>query len=186
MLKQSQEQFRAPAGEKLEILTPEREALIELLAGGDEKKKELYSKILPRYWESLKEFKDEAAKELEESGFRPKESQAEDKEEATGLVEELIEQGVFPVVTVKKEHAQKLKKDGLTAKETWIPGTKVIVGTLGLPPYNPEEDRIAFEIVGISPEDIEPRITGQEKTFQGIIAFKSSRIGPEHLRELSI
>lgn len=186
MPKPGQEQQRASADWKLAILTPEREALIELLAGGDEKKKELYGKILPRYWESLKEFKDEAVKELEESGFRPKESQAGDKEEASGIVEELIEQGVFPVVTVKKEYAQKLKKDGLTAKETWIPGTKVIVGTLGLPPYDPEEDRVAFEIIGITPEDIEPRITGQEKTFQGIIAFKHSRIGPEHLRELSI
>jgi len=175
-----------PANQKLAILSPEREALIELLAGGDKEKEKLYKKILPEYWERLTEFKNSAEEERQRSGSRPKESQAEDYDEATDLAQTLIQNGVFPIVTVKKEYAQKLKEDGLTAQETWIPGERMIVGTLGLPPYQMEEDRVAFEIVDISPDAIEPRITGKDKTFQGVVAFKKQRIAPEHLRELSI
>ena len=108
----------------------------------------------------------------------------EDLEEAREYIHDLYESGERPVVTVPQEYAEILSQ-GLAAQTTWISDLKIIAGTFGRPPYMPEgEERKIIEISDIPLESIQPRMTGKEKAFQGVVILRGP-IKPEAMRVLT-
>jgi hypothetical protein len=100
-------------------------------------------------------------------------------EEAQEVIRNLIERGEYPVVTIPARYKEELSH-GLSPHSTWIPEQQLICGTLGRKPYFPhEEERIAVT-VEISPDQIEPRATGPDHHWHGIVVLHGP-IPPEAL-----
>jgi len=102
-----------------------------------------------------------------------------ERDKAVEYVRDLIITGAKPVITVPKKYVEIVKERGLSEHPTWIPGTNRIVGTLGRKPYG-GEDRVAFS-VDVNPDEIEPRFTGPDVEFRGVVGFKIKHIPPENL-----
>ena len=99
--------------------------------------------------------------------------------EAEEALWNLFEQGMLPVVTVQKKYLNFLKK-GLRKSSSWI-GENIIAGTIGRDPYLPSgEERVLVKIKVSSPEQLEPRLTGEDRKFHGVVAFRGP-IEPEQL-----
>ncbi len=105
-----------------------------------------------------------------------------DPEEAREFVYTLIEQGEVPCVSVPEKYLAALQK-GLMAYSSWIPGMNAIVGTLGRKPYLPNSEegkRVLVRIKKIDPHNIQPRFTGPDKSFHGVVLLDGP-IPPEDL-----
>ncbi len=90
-------------------------------------------------------------------------------------VEELIATGVRPVITIPKEFAEDVIEYGITSvpKHDLRTGKKFsfVAGVIGIDPYLPEsEERLVFEI-DPSQVRIEPRLTGSDTAFHGVVGF---------------
>jgi len=102
-------------------------------------------------------------------------------EEAEEFIQNIIESGFCPVVTVPKQYEEELKK-GLAPQTTWIPGVEVIAGTIARRPYLPKgEERIIVRIEGIPHKHVVPRFTGEDHKFHGIVVLKGP-IAPESMK----
>lgn len=95
----------------------------------------------------------------------------QDVEEARNSIKELRDAGVNPFISIPREYVETIKKEGtIRAKETWIPRAHILAGTIGIEPYAPEADRMIFEVVNTKTR-VEPRFTGKDKKFHGIVWF---------------
>lgn len=104
----------------------------------------------------------------------------EDIDEAREFIEELFEKGERPIVTVKEKWVDLLRA-GLRPHSSWIDGFDEVVGTYGRDPYLPEgEKRVRVRVNGIDIKQIEPRFTGKDKKFHGVVILKGP-IQPEHI-----
>jgi len=107
----------------------------------------------------------------------------EDPEDARDFIREAMEKGQRPTVTVPVEYAEIARK-GLKARSTWIDNLEIIAGTLGKEPYNfGKKERVVFQIDIEDPEQIEPRFTGPDAHFHGVLVLRGP-IGPERLKEI--
>jgi len=107
----------------------------------------------------------------------------EDVEEARTFIREAIEQGESPIITVPLKYAE-VAKNGIASFATWI-GESIIAGTISREPYIPRgEKRVIFKIT-VPPNQVEPRFTGPDKHFHGVVAFRGP-IPPEFLEELAV
>jgi hypothetical protein len=154
--------------------------ILELLASGDPEKE----KVLKDYWQALAEFKQEAQKEIEEAGKREAFHLKLDKEEAEEWIEKLVSSGILPILSLPKEHWQGVQQQGLKAKATWIPELKVLAATLGVLPYKASEEDRVFLRIEAKPQDLQPRITGQDRTFHGVVGFNSDYIPPDKIQQI--
>ncbi len=111
-----------------------------------------------------------------EEVFKEIQKGVEDVTDAREIINELIELGEKPIVTVPIKYWHEIQsKKLMEAKDTWIPGFKGIVGTLGRPAYKLDKDRIALQ-VDSSDFLPEPRFTGKDRKFYGVVYFPQSRI----------
>lgn len=106
---------------------------------------------------------------------KPSFDEIEDVDDAREYVQELISAGRRPIITIPEEYIENVLSYGITSvpKHDLMSGKKFsfVAGTIGLDPYLPEaEERRVFEI---NPDmvRIEPRITGSDKKFHGVIGF---------------
>lgn len=108
--------------------------------------------------------------------------------EAEDLVEDAMAAGIKPLITLPKKYWRQVQEQGgISAKETWIPGLRVIVGTLGVSPYevgSADEERIILR-VECDPGDVKPRITGKNRSFNGVVAFKKNFIPLSQIEEVT-
>lgn len=96
-----------------------------------------------------------------------------DAEEAREMIIKLLEMGEKPKVSVERKFLETImQQGGLSEKETWIPGFRALIGTLGREPYGlaREEERMVFEVTNPHIQ-LEPRFTGKDKKFHGIVYF---------------
>lgn len=169
-----------------EKLSPEEETMAELYTGGDESKKA----ILVKYWEKLREMKEEVQEKMPRGKIIKfnRKVLPQEAEEAQELVNELVENGIEPIISIPEKYRQEIETKGIKAKATWIPRLEIIAGTLGVKPYRGiEEDgekRILTRIKNVKPDEITPRFTGPQKVFSGIIAFRKDFIPPERIEML--
>lgn len=84
------------------------------------------------------------------------------------ILEDLSAQGYRPVFSIPRKFL--VGKTKLSPNKTWIQD-KVLAGTIGIPPYNPEGDRILCVYMGdIRKIALKPRLTGPESLFRGVVA----------------
>lgn len=97
----------------------------------------------------------------------------EDVVEAKELIRKLLEMGERPKISISKKFLEAIMQEGgLSEKETWVPGFRALIGTLGREPYGlgGEEERIIFEATNPHIQ-LEPRFTGKDKKFHGVVYF---------------
>ena len=112
---------------------------------------------------------------------RPEFIDISDSEEARDLIREDMLKGRLPILTVPKKFAHVIKQ-GLVPHSTWI-GQPFLAGTLHREPYLPDgEERIVLQIK-VSPDRVEPRFTGPDKHYHGVVIFKGP-ISPEEIEEM--
>jgi len=105
----------------------------------------------------------------------------EDPQEAKEIIAAAIEKGNLPIISVPEKYFDELK-NGIRANTTWI-GEKIIAGTILRDPYIPPgEVRRIFKI-NVSPDQVEPRFTGPDVHFHGVVAFRGP-IPPEAIQEI--
>lgn len=81
-----------------------------------------------------------------------------------------LEQGIMPVITVPRQYVPALK-NGIRESSSWI-GGNIIAGTIGRDPYMPSgEDRVMLRVSINAPEQLEPRMTGPDRSFHGVVVF---------------
>lgn len=102
---------------------------------------------------------------------QPRHEHAFDREEALEQIHELYERGERPVVSVPEQFAQ-AAQNGLSPHTTWIPGFDAIVGTFGREPYIPNNERRVLLRLELDESQIEPRFTGPDKAFDGVVVIK--------------
>ena len=108
------------------------------------------------------------------------ESTIESPEEAREYIDTLYEQGERPIVTVPVVYRDALAK-GLHPHSNWLPGTELLVGTFARNPYLPTgEERVQVRVRNIDKHHIEPRFTGPDRMFHGVVVL-SGPIYPEDL-----
>jgi hypothetical protein len=113
----------------------------------------------------------------------PMHTACESYDEAREYIDELFEKGERPIVTVKEKWFDSLKA-GLRPQSSWIDGFNEIVGTFGREAYEPEgEKRVRVRVSGIDVRQIEPRFTGKDRKFQGVVILKGP-IPPECIEVL--
>jgi hypothetical protein len=92
-------------------------------------------------------------------------------------LDRLLEEGYPIVFSVPYQFKNKVKNNGLTLHETDIPGFKALAGTIGIPPYTPEDEPRLLAILrpGLAKKyKIQPRFTGKDTIFQGVIITLNS------------
>lgn len=104
-----------------------------------------------------------------------------DPEDAREFIVRLLENGEKPCVTIPEEYTPFLK-EGLKPHSTWIMGFDAIVGTLGREPYLPDSRRKIVYIKNIDINKIQPRFTGPDHAFHGVVIIN----GPVEPDELEI
>jgi hypothetical protein len=99
----------------------------------------------------------------------------EDIDEAREFIAECLKNNINPIITIPEEFADEVMKYGIhfIPKQDVKTGRKFsfIAGTIGIGPYLPEgQSRYIMEI---DPKNIqiEPRITGKQKRFYGVVGF---------------
>ena len=82
-----------------------------------------------------------------------------------------------PIITITEKGWQEIDSNGaLKAHESWIPELKVIAGSIGIEPYKDINSR-PRKILRILPNvPVEPRFTGHDKSFHGIIVVKKEKL----------
>lgn len=104
-------------------------------------------------------------------------------DEAREHIRELFAQGERPVVSVPEQYAEAIA-NGLVAHATWVPGFEAIVGTFARDPYLPSNEKRVLVKVDLDENQIEPRFTGPQKLFEGIVVLRGP-ISPERLVRLN-
>jgi len=104
-----------------------------------------------------------------------------DIRKAREYVRETIENGNFPVMTIPKQYAAEIRK-GLVPHATWI-GMPLLAGTLMREPYLPDGEERVIVRIKVDPKRVEPRFTGPDKHYHGIVVFKGP-ISPEEIEEI--
>lgn len=100
-------------------------------------------------------------------------------EEAKEELRNLLEKGILPIVTVPRQYLDSLKQ-GLKKSSCWL-GENILAGTIGREPYFPKgESRIAARINISSADQVEPRLTGPDRAFHGVVVFRGP-IGSEQI-----
>ncbi len=96
-------------------------------------------------------------------------------DDAREFIVECLKQNINPIITIPEEFAEEVLQYGIhfVPKQDVKTGRKFsfIAGTIGIDPYLPEgQSRYVIEI---DPKDIEiePRITGKQKRFYGVVGF---------------
>ncbi len=106
------------------------------------------------------------------------ESTDETLDEAKEKLRQLYNQDFTPAFTIPRSYIGTVLKSGLTPKLTYIPGLKLLAGTVGIQYYNPEEERRFLAILKqMTPQlkdQIKPRFTGPTAAFRGVISTESS------------
>jgi hypothetical protein len=126
--------------------------------------------------EGIPLYSSEITKELKEEEIR-------DADEARDKIQEILAKGYLPIVTVPKKYEDVIKKQGLTAHKT-ILKIPILAGTLATRPLLPKtEKRIIVVLKNIKKYEkfVTPRITGEDKTFRGVVIFRSDKISPEDI-----
>ena len=96
-------------------------------------------------------------------------------EEAKQAVKWLESMGEQPKISIDLKYLDDLKmKGGKEARTTWLPSLRAIVGTIGVLPYGADK-RVVFTVVNPKIQ-IEPRATGGNKKFHGVIRFCTDKI----------
>ncbi len=108
----------------------------------------------------------------------------EEIREAHEIIRAFIAAGERPRVTVPRVYADTLRKEGLTPHATaYQKDIKFTVGTIGVPPFLPPgEDRVIVEL-DIPAEVVQPRFTGTQNAFQGVVVIARS-VSPKEIRIL--
>lgn len=106
-----------------------------------------------------------------------------DPEEAREFISQMLEKGEKPCITVPEQYFEFIK-DGLKPHSTWIMGFDAIVGTLGRDPYMPDEHRKIVYIKNIDIKNIQPRFTGPDNSFHGVIIVNGP-IPPEKIEVMN-
>ncbi|MFA5061741.1 MAG: hypothetical protein WC526_01180 [Patescibacteria group bacterium] len=110
-----------------------------------------------------------------------------DQAEAKDYINKLLAGGVKPKISVPKRFLENVLKEGsLSAKKSWIPKFSILVGTLNIDPYSysTDKERVIFEVT--NPEvPVEPRFTGKDKKFHGIIYFPEGHIDLKDLKRVN-
>lgn len=107
----------------------------------------------------------------------------EDAEEAREAIKGAIEKGEQPVISVPEEYGD-AARNGITPHATWI-GEKITAGTVLRPPYLPNGEKRRFFRINVSGEQIEPRFTGPDKHFHGVVGFRGP-IPPDAIEEIKL
>lgn len=99
-----------------------------------------------------------------------------DIDDAREYVAELVMQGKFPIITVPLEHVETIQTYGISSvpKHDLLTGSKFsfVAGVIGLEPYLPEgQSRAIFSVDPAQVRSIEPRFTGKDKAFHGVVGF---------------
>lgn len=157
-----------------------RDKFVRLLAGDDAARVDRLRGLLVEYDAFLEASAKRATAEIAETGYR--EVAVQEIDEARGFIRRLIEAGVYPLISVRAAGTDQKLREGLKAKGTWIPGVHAIVGTLGRAPYLPKrgEPRTILQ-VRCESDEIGPRFTGKEKSYQGVVAWRGGFIPAERL-----
>lgn len=107
----------------------------------------------------------------------------EDIEDAKEEIAKSLERGEFPIVTVPSQYLDALCK-GLQPHSSWIEEEQIIAGTINRLPYMPKnEPRVAVR-VKTPLENIEPRLTGHDRHWHGVIVFRGP-ISPDEIEVLN-
>lgn len=106
----------------------------------------------------------------------------EDPESARETISKAIEEGKLPVISVPEKYVEAAKK-GIVPHATWI-GEQIIAGTILREPYSPEGEKRHFFKISLEASQIEPRFTGPDKHFHGVVAFHGP-IPPEAIQEIT-
>jgi hypothetical protein len=114
-----------------------------------------------------------------EPSKRPKPG-AESIEDAREAIEEFLANQEYPKVTVARKYLKQILEKGLRPHPTaYQKNVRAIVGTLGVDPLLPkDEDRVILEL-RVDPKFIDPRFTGPNKTFQGVVGISMPAVPPE-------
>ena len=107
-----------------------------------------------------------------------------DVEEARERIQELVESGAYPHVTVLREHLTDILTHGLRPRgSAYQKGVHALIGTLGITPFLPkDEDRVILELAIDDPKKISPRLTGPDRSFNGVVEIRSDCVLPEYIR----
>ncbi len=99
----------------------------------------------------------------------------EDIDEAREFIAECLKNNINPIITIPEEFAEEVMKYGIhfVPKQDLKTGRKFsfIAGTIGIGPYLPEGQ--SRYVMQVDPKNvqIEPRITGKQKRFYGVVGF---------------
>ncbi len=101
----------------------------------------------------------------------------ERRDEYLDWLEDLYEEGFLPVITFAKKYLPEKLKNGFNAHfSEYIPTLKCTAGTIGVKYFIPESEHRCIAILR-NPQktqyNIQPRLTGPEKSFQGVITTSS-------------
>lgn len=106
--------------------------------------------------------------------YRPAlEKGVEDAVDAERLISEMLQKGERPIVTFPRDLLPAVREHGLQPRKSWVPGFDNVVGTLGIPPYRDNPERVTVRIKVDTAHLIQPRMTGNPPAFHGIVVFKS-------------
>lgn len=100
-----------------------------------------------------------------------------EKERALEFISEKYENGERPVVTVPRKYIEFLKQ-GLRPYATWV-GIPLVAATFGRDAYI-TEDRVVVNVKDIPIEQIQPRFTGPNNAFSGVVVLNPP-IPPEYI-----
>lgn len=99
----------------------------------------------------------------------------EDVDDAREYIAELVSTGTLPLVTVPEEFVEKVLQEGISIlpKEDKLTGKKFsfVAGTIGVPPLAPSLETRYVLAVDASVVKIEPRMTGEDRAFHGVVQF---------------
>ncbi len=143
-------------------------------------KKGANTEVLKKYWHFLEESREYS--QQDKYGNKEKISNID---EANEYVENLIKNGIKPIISIPREYIEAVKcNGGIGAQETDIKNFKAIAGIIGDMPYKAgSNDRLFYE-VDCSYEDISPRLTGGKGYFNGVVVWKKEFIPIESMHEI--
>ncbi len=107
----------------------------------------------------------------------------EDFEEAREIIADAIKRGELPIVSVPEEYKE-VAHIGIEPNTTWV-GEKIIAGTILRPPYVPKGESRSFFKIHVPPKQVEPRFTGPDGHFHGVVAFRGP-ISSDDMEEVSL
>ncbi len=142
------------------------------------------TKILKEYWKFLEDTKNEAETQSKEKN-RTEQKMLNDLDEAETYIEELIDNQIYPIVSVPKEYLPVIEKNsGISAHETDIKGVSLIAGVIGDLPYKYEDSNRIFFQIKCSAQELKPRLTGRDDYFGGVVVWQRNHISKNNMKEI--